>query len=218
MKKASWLFVAITLSLFTKVYAQNLFVANEGNNTVTEFNSSGVGTVFASSGLNDPCYLTFDSNGNLYAANWGNSTVEEFNSSGMEIASFGPSLGINRPVSVAIDSSGNLYVANQGNQAIEEISNGWSRVFATGLDFPGGPNGGDLAFDSNGNLYASNSGSGTIEEFNANGVGTVFASGLDTPAGLAFQPVPEPATWALLALGMGALFGGCRLSSRLYKQ
>jgi hypothetical protein len=40
----------------------------------------------------------------------------------------------------------------------------------------------------------------TIEEFNASGVGTVFASGLDEPSGLALT-VPEPSTLALLSLG-----------------
>ena len=57
---------------------------------------------------------------------------------------------------------------------------------------------------------------GTIEEFNSSGgVGTVFASTeLDMPVGLAFQPVPEPATWSLLAMGIGVVLGGRRLRRR----
>jgi hypothetical protein len=148
--------------------ADNLFVSNQGNNTIEEFNSSGVGKLFASSGLDEPEGLAFDSSGNLYVANKGLHTIEKFNSSGVGTF-FAPSLG-----------------ASFG-----------------------------LAFDSTGNLYASNLGDGTIEEFNANGVGTVVASGLDYPSGLAFEEmIPEPSTWAMVALGIGAVLGGRRFRHR----
>ena len=56
------------------------------------------------------------------------------------------------------------------------------------------------------NLFVDNSGNNTIEEFNSSGVGTVFASFSSEGVGfLAFQPVPEPSTWALLAGGLMAL-------------
>ncbi len=56
----------------------NLYVANYGNNTIEEFNSSGTGAIFANTGLDEPIGLAFDSSGNLYVANAANSTIEEF--------------------------------------------------------------------------------------------------------------------------------------------
>jgi DNA-binding beta-propeller fold protein YncE len=35
----------------------NLYVANSANNLILEFNSSGLGSVFASTGLNGPSYI-----------------------------------------------------------------------------------------------------------------------------------------------------------------
>jgi hypothetical protein len=81
-----------------------------------------------------------------------------------------------------------------------------------------GPEG--IAFDSNGNLFVameygspSNYFTGYIEEFDSSGNGSVFASGLHQPTFIAVQ-VPEPATWVLLALGIGALLGALRLPRR----
>jgi DNA-binding beta-propeller fold protein YncE len=65
-----------------------------------------------------------------------------------------------------------------------------------------------LAFDSAGNLYVANHGNNTIEEFGTNGVGSLFAdTGLDDPTFLAVE-VPEPASWTMVALGLGALLCG----------
>jgi PEP-CTERM motif-containing protein len=98
--------------------------------------------------------------------------------------------------------------AGTGNGIIEEFSsNGVGSVFATGLSYPTG-----LAFDSSGNLFAGEEGNGTIEEYSTNAVGTVFASGLTgDPWGLAFQPVPEPSTCAMVAMGVGVVLTGLRL-------
>jgi hypothetical protein len=50
---------------------------------------SSNGTVFASSGLDFPTALAFDSAGNLYAANVDNKTIEEFQSTGGMLSSNG---------------------------------------------------------------------------------------------------------------------------------
>jgi hypothetical protein len=87
------------------------------------------------------------------------------------------------------------------------MPNGASITFASGLgDHPHG-----LAFDGAGNLFLA---SGAIDEFTPDGTQSIFASGLDSPQSLAFAPVPEPSTWAMLALGIGAILGGLRLRRR----
>ena len=88
----------------------NLYVANQGDNTIEKFNSSGQGTVFTSSGLNQPIGPAFDSGGNLYAANAGSSTIEKFNSSAQ--GTLFANSGLSNPVGIAFDSSGNLFMAD----------------------------------------------------------------------------------------------------------
>ena len=180
-----------------------LYVANSNTgNSIVKFTPGGTGSVFASSGLNDPHGLAFDSASNLYVANANNSTIEKFTPGG--VGSVFASSGLNVPDSLAFDSAGNLYVTNQSGNTITKFTpGGVGSVFAsTGLNSPSG-----LAFDSAGNLYAANYSSNTIEEFSALGadLGVFASSGMHNPIGLAFGPVPEPATLAvgLLCLGAG---------------
>jgi hypothetical protein len=64
-----------------------------------------------------------------------------------------------------------------------------------------------LAFDRAGDLFEADLKSGHIYEFTPGGTRSTFASGLSQPAFLAFQPVPEPSTWAMLGIGAIALLG-----------
>jgi len=66
---------------------------------------------------------------------------------------------------------------------------------------------GGLAFNSAGDLFVAEDSSGNIYRFTPSGVKSTFASGLDFPDGLAFQPVPEPSGWKMLGMGALALFG-----------
>jgi sugar lactone lactonase YvrE len=140
-------------------------------------------TVFASSGLNLPYDLAFDSAGNLYASNTSGNTIEKFTSGG--VGSLFATVGT--PYGLAFDSANNLYVSStdSGVSRIEKFTpGGVGSVFtSTGVSGPLG-----LAFDSAGNLYVANNISNTIEKFTPGGVGSVFASaGVSHPYGLAFD-------------------------------
>jgi len=103
----------------------------------------------------------------------------------------------------------NLFEADFGSGNIYEFTPGGAQsTFASELH-PAG-----LAFNSAGNLFVADYGSGNIYEFTTNGGQSTFASGLDGAFGLAFQPVPEPSTWSMLAMGAVGLLGVLRLRRR----
>ena len=140
-------------------------------------------TTFASTGLNGPVDLAFDSAGNLYASNNRGNTIEKFTPGGVGSVF----ASVVNPYGLAVDSAGNVYVSNtvSGVSSIEKFTpGGVGSVFAsTGVSGPFG-----LAFDSAGNLFVANNINNTIEKFTPGGVGSVFAStGVNHPYGLAFD-------------------------------
>jgi DNA-binding beta-propeller fold protein YncE len=175
---------------------QNLFVSNYGADnygfgSIEEFNSSGVGTVFASSDVAEPTGLGFDSQGNLYMNSAAGYTLK-FNSLGVRTIFCYTFAG--GAEGLAFDNNGNLYVASEGSLAIWEFNaSGAGAIFATGFVTPytGYVEPIGLAFDSSGNLFATSQyGGSTIQEFNTNGVGTLIAysgPGLNGASGLAFD-------------------------------
>jgi len=121
--------------------AGNLYVASIGDvpsgyvTTIWKYNSSGVGTVFASSGLAYPIGLAFDSADNLYVANWQGNSIWRYDSSGIGTAFVAS--GLNLPYGLTFDGEGNLYVSNSGDGTIVKLDpSGVRTVFASGLSNP----------------------------------------------------------------------------------
>ena len=153
--------------------AGNLYVANNGNNTVVKFAPHGVGSVFANAndGLAGPVDLAFDAAGNLYVSNAyggpppGNGSVLKFTTDGL--GSVFADTGLQLAFGLAFDREGNLYVSNNRSSTIEKFSPTGTDlgVFASaGLESPYG-----IMFDRAGNLYACNRGNSTIEKFSPTG-------------------------------------------------
>jgi hypothetical protein len=110
----------------------NVWVANAGNNTVTELSSTGAPVAGSPySGFSVPYAIAIDSTGNAWVANNGNSTLAEI--SGNTVTTYSPA-GLNAPTSIAIDNMGTLWLNNSGPSA-----NSVSAVSSAGVAMPGSP-------------------------------------------------------------------------------
>ena len=87
-------------------------MANYTNDTVHRFSPTGFDLGdFATTGLNHPSDVAFDSQGNLYVTNYFGDNIEQFSPSGVDLGVFSAS-GLLNPNGLAIDSTGFLYVSN----------------------------------------------------------------------------------------------------------
>lgn len=177
-----------------------VFVAEFGGDRIVKIGQNLEVSTFAS--VVGPDSLAFDSLGNLYTANlktdFTGDTITKIDSLG------GTSIfasGINTPNGLAFDLAGNLFVSNlQGNSITRIDSAGTSSLWAVSATLLDGP--AALAFDSSENLYVANFEGGNITRISADGTTlSNFTTVGNTPIGLAFDPVPEPTIYALLAFG-----------------
>jgi hypothetical protein len=103
--------------------AEDLFVSNYGNNTVTEYappwTNAPIATI--SSGLNGPSGLAIDTSGNVFVANSNANSVEEFAPpySGAPVTI---TTGVNEDFYVAVDPNDHVFVANFGNNTVTEYA------------------------------------------------------------------------------------------------
>jgi streptogramin lyase len=80
----------------------NAWLANSGNNTVTEINASGTtGTVFSGGNLSAPSSVAVDASSNVWVANQSNGTVTQISSSG-NLTNYNGA-GITAPTAIAIN-------------------------------------------------------------------------------------------------------------------
>src|SRR5208282_3233048 len=105
--------------------------------------------------------------------------------------------GVAGPSGLAFNSAGDLFVGVSNIGLITEFTpGGVQSTFGLAVAPVG------LVFNSGGNLLYAAWPIGKIIEFTPNGTQSIFASGLNNPVALAFQPVPEPSALGLLAAGM----------------
>ncbi len=122
----------------------NVWTANAGNNSVSEFANTGAalsgpaGYAVGTSAV--PAAIAIDLNGNAWVANSGNSTVSEISPGGGTVTPFNGG-SISAPMGLAIDASNNVWVANSGNGgSVTEITPGSTPTYAnypsTGIAVP----------------------------------------------------------------------------------
>jgi hypothetical protein len=193
----------------------NLFVADSGSGNIYKYTLGGVQSTFVS-GVNGS--LACDKFGNLFVADGGSGNIYKYTPGGVQSTFASGVNGVQ--VVLAIDNAGNVFVEeySSGLQASINVytSDGVQSAFVSSVFYPGG-----MAVDSDGNLWVANNNDGDADEYSPAGVKlTHFDSGnlingADIgfgPTMLAFQPVPEPSVFGLLAVG--AIAFGVRLGRK----
>jgi hypothetical protein len=107
--------------------AGNVWLANSGNNSVTELSHAGAalsgGNGYTAGSMAAPSAIAIDTTGNAWIANSGNSTLTELIPSGANAANSPFSGGgLSTPTAIAIDGLGNVWLANSGNNSASEFS------------------------------------------------------------------------------------------------
>ncbi|MBV8469315.1 MAG: hypothetical protein JOY60_05570 [Burkholderiaceae bacterium] len=128
--------------------ANNVYVADFGNNTVRVISSAGVVTTLAGSAgttgssdgtgsaarFNAPYGVAVDSSGNVYVTDSGNDTVRKITPAGVvstlagtaghanSTDGMGSAARFSGPTGIVVDGSGNLYVTDFSNYTVRKIS------------------------------------------------------------------------------------------------
>jgi hypothetical protein len=179
--------------------AGDLFVASESYG-VYEYTLGGARSTFAT-GIN-PFGLAFNSAGDLFVSSGG--TIIEITPGGVQSTFFASALSYF--TGLAFNSAGDLFVAdNTSNNSIDEFTpDGGQKTFASQLYLSAPVS---LAFNSAGDLFVGSSAGPWITEITPDGTQIPWWTGslYGAESALAFQPVPEPSCWALLAGAATAL-------------
>jgi hypothetical protein len=120
--------------------AGNLWIPNEGNNTVSKLDALGTSATdptgflsgnsgFTTGPLSGPAGVAIDQSGSAWVTNGGNNTVTEISPNGSSGTVFSGG-SMNAPSGVAIDASGNVWVTNSGGTGITKITPGTTPAYA----------------------------------------------------------------------------------------
>ncbi len=143
--------------------ANNLYIADTGNNRIREVNAAtGVISTIAgngnatfagdngsavTAGLNGPSGIALDAANNIYVADTANNRVRKIDGTTGNVLTVagagnpvyngdgGPAVnaGLNKPTGVGLDLSGNLYIADSANQAVRKVG---GLMFGQTISFP----------------------------------------------------------------------------------
>lgn len=97
--------------------ANNMYISNWGNGTVSKINVDGLTSIFISD-LGAPAGLAVDSEDNLYIADYSGDVIYKCSPSG-QIETFAQ--GLHTPTGISLNSAGELLVANRSNNEIIKI-------------------------------------------------------------------------------------------------
>ena len=179
------------------------WVANFGNNSVTEISAAGAflsgANGFTGGGLSGPAAIAIDPNGSAWVANSAGfppNSVTKISPAGVFLS--GPKGfvggGLDEPSGIAIDAAGNAWATNLVTSTVTKLSpsgvflSGSSGFAAGGLGAPFG-----IAIDATGNAWVANANGGSVTEISPvgislSGAGGYAGGGLNQPVRIAIDP------------------------------
>ena len=194
------------------VSGDNLFVANAGSNTVGKYDANTGAVINATlipvtAGLSNPAALAVSGN-DLFVANH-SGTIGKYNvSTGAVNTTFSTITGLSNPYALAL-SGNDLFVVNNVSGTVGEYDATTGAPIHANFIQGNAPTG--LAVLGNNLFLANTFGGSTVSEYDAttgNVINANFITGLgDSIVGLDVASVPEPSTWAMIAVGGVALVG-----------
>ena len=189
----------------------NLYVANQSGTTISKIATGGTVTTYGT-GLSGPQGLAFDSLGNMWVTGSAGGIYKIAPGGGA--ATLAASTGTNLQAA-AFDSLGNMYVGYGGSNLAKVTFSSPGVYGSINTTFASIANSRGVAIDSSDNIFAVSQ-NGFVQKFTtAGGTGTTFATGLTSnPWFVTVGTVPEPGTYALLAVGAGLLLLRRRQSHR----
>ena len=156
-----------TPSLIALDAANNLYITNFSNSTISKITPAGTVTqAWATLAANTyPYGIAIDASGNLYTANRGPKTISKITPSGDgtsgSVIQTWANLGGNEAYTIAIDASGNLYApfvsTNQIAKIVPAVGGATGTVTRPWVTLASGANPYSISFDASGNLYSANS-------------------------------------------------------------
>ena len=107
--------------------AGQIWLANQGNNTLTVLSQTGqpiAGSPFSGNGLSGPVAVAIDSTGQAWVSNKTGNTVSAFTSTGGAVAGspFHGGGNLSGPAALAFDAPGNLFIANSTGSSVTKLS------------------------------------------------------------------------------------------------
>lgn len=170
--------------------AGDIFVADSGAGTVTEFTPGSSTGLVVGTGLSAPQGVAVDAAGNLFIADTGNNRVVEVPFVHGALSTAGQSVvasGLNEPTRLAIDLTGNILIANTGGGTLLELPNQGGVVgtlppfpIGTGLKHPTA-----VAVDANGNIFVADATLGSLLSISTVGQQTTVLANQSPINGLA---------------------------------
>jgi streptogramin lyase len=171
----------------------NIWAANNGANSISEFSSSGLAISgaagYTGGGLNAPWGIAIDTSGNVWVTDpiaRGGGTLSKFSSSGTALSASGfTGNGLSDPFGLAVNGAGVAWTANVSTTSA--FLNNGSAQPGSPYGPPGGHNYYNIAVDSSGNVWAADKvAPGDVEKFTS--AGAVVAS---------YTAGPQNLTWGV---------------------